>query len=32
MKVASELEEGMVVTLFPDAGYKYLSDQALWEG
>jgi len=30
MKVASELEEGLVVTVFPDAGYKYLSDQKLW--
>ncbi len=30
--VASELEEGTVVTVFPDAGYKYLSDKALWEG
>jgi S-sulfo-L-cysteine synthase (O-acetyl-L-serine-dependent) len=32
MKVASKLEEGVVVTLFPDAGYKYLSDRSLWEG
>lgn len=32
MKVAQELEEGVVVTLFPDAGYKYLSDKSLWEG
>jgi cysteine synthase B len=32
MKVASQLEEGVVVTLFPDAGYKYLSDKSLWEG
>jgi len=32
LRVASELEEGMVVTIFPDAGYKYLSDKALWEG
>ncbi len=30
--VASELEQGTVVTVFPDAGYKYLSDKALWEG
>jgi len=29
--VASELEEGVVVTIFPDAGYKYLSDKSLWE-
>ena len=32
LRVASELEEGTVVTIFPDAGYKYLSDKALWEG
>ncbi len=32
MKVAGKLEEGIVVTLFPDAGYKYLSDRSLWEG
>jgi cysteine synthase B len=32
MNVASQLEEGVVVTLFPDAGYKYLSDKSLWEG
>ncbi|HUE99137.1 MAG TPA: cysteine synthase family protein [Anaerolineales bacterium] len=31
LRVARELEEGVVVTLFPDAGYKYLSDKALWE-
>ena len=32
IQVASELQEGVVVTVFPDAGYKYLSDKALWEG
>jgi cysteine synthase B len=32
LQVASELNEGLVVTIFPDAGYKYLSDRALWEG
>ncbi|MCC7118309.1 MAG: cysteine synthase family protein [Anaerolineales bacterium] len=32
LQVASQLEEGVVVTLFPDAGYKYLSDKSLWEG
>jgi cysteine synthase B len=32
LRVASELEQGVVVTLFPDAGYKYLSDKSLWEG
>ncbi len=31
MEVASSLDEGVVVTVFPDAGYKYLSDEALWE-
>jgi S-sulfo-L-cysteine synthase (O-acetyl-L-serine-dependent) len=30
LRVAEELEEGVVVTLFPDAGYKYLSDKKLW--
>ncbi|MBI3160930.1 MAG: cysteine synthase family protein [Chloroflexi bacterium] len=32
LEVASRLEEGVVVTVFPDAGYKYLSDKNLWEG
>jgi cysteine synthase B len=32
LKVASTLDQGLVVTLFPDAGYKYLSDEALWAG
>jgi cysteine synthase B len=31
LQVAQQLEEGIVVTLFPDAGYKYLSDKSLWE-
>ena len=30
LQIASELEEGLVVTVFPDAGYKYLSDEKLW--
>jgi cysteine synthase B len=30
--IAQELEEGVVVTLFPDAGFKYLSDEKLWKG
>ncbi len=30
LKVAGELDRGLVVTIFPDAGYKYLSDDALW--
>ncbi len=32
LQVADELRRGTVVTIFPDAGYKYLSDRALWEG
>jgi cysteine synthase B len=32
LKVISELDEGTVVTVFPDAGYKYLSDTKLWQG
>jgi cysteine synthase B len=32
LRVASRLENGVVVTLFPDAGYKYLSERELWEG
>lgn len=31
LQVARKLEKGMVVTVFPDAGYKYLSDAKLWE-
>jgi len=31
LQVASELTKGVVVTIFPDAGYKYLSDRGLWE-
>lgn len=30
LRVAQALSEGVVVTLFPDAGYKYLSDRSLW--
>ena len=32
LQVASELEDGQIVTIFPDAGYKYLSDKKLWGG
>ena len=31
LEVASQLDEGVVVTVLPDAGYKYLSDKKLWE-
>jgi cysteine synthase B len=31
LEVASRLDEGVVVAVFPDSGYKYLSDKKLWE-
>jgi cysteine synthase B len=31
VRVAEELHEGTIVTIFPDAGYKYLSTKGLWE-
>jgi cysteine synthase B len=31
LQVAEEIQEGIVVTIFPDAGYKYLSFKSLWE-
>lgn len=31
LRVAGELDEGLVVTVFPDSGDKYLSDKSLWE-
>jgi cysteine synthase B len=31
IQVAEELDQGVVVTVFPDAGYKYLSDDRLWQ-
>jgi S-sulfo-L-cysteine synthase (O-acetyl-L-serine-dependent) len=30
LKIAEKLQRGIVVTIFPDAGYKYLSDINLW--
>ena len=30
-QVAKEHKNGVVVTVFPDAGFKYLSDDALWK-
>ncbi len=30
LQLAKTLDEGVVVTVFPDAGYKYLSEKALW--
>jgi cysteine synthase B len=32
LKIARELHEGVVVTIFPDAGTKYISDKNLWRG
>ncbi len=32
LQIAAGIEKGVVVTLFPDAGYKYLSDRELWNG
>ncbi len=31
LETAGELQEGVVVTVLPDAGYKYLSSRGLWE-
>jgi cysteine synthase B len=31
LRLAAELDHGSIVTVFPDAGYKYLSEKALWE-
>lgn len=31
VQVAEQLDQGIVVTVFPDAGYKYLSDKELWD-
>jgi cysteine synthase B len=31
LRVASELRQGVIVTIFPDAGYKYLSER-FWGG
>jgi cysteine synthase B len=30
IRVASGLKEGTVVTVFPDAGFKYLSEETIW--
>ena len=31
LNLARELDSGLIVTVFPDAGYKYLSEPAIWE-
>ena len=30
LQLAEDIDEGVIVTVFPDSGYKYLSDAALW--
>jgi cysteine synthase B len=30
LQLAETLDEGQVVTIFPDSGYKYISDKKLW--
>ena len=30
LQIAERLQAGVVVTLFPDSGYKYLSEHDLW--
>ncbi len=32
LQLATSLRDANVVIIFPDAGYKYLSDRTLWEG
>ena len=32
LRVVQQLDEGIIVTVFPDAGYKYMSDKNLWSG
>jgi cysteine synthase B len=31
LELAWTLESGVIVTILPDAGYKYLSEDSLWE-
>lgn len=31
IKISSELDHGTIVAMMPDAGFKYLSENALWE-
>jgi len=30
-QVANQIKDGVVVTVFPDAGFKYLSEEQLWQ-
>ena len=32
LQLAEQVREGLIVAVFPDAGYKYLSDKKLWQG
>ena len=32
LQIAEGLDQGVVVAVFPDAGYKYLSNKSLWDG
>jgi cysteine synthase B len=32
LRVAETLDQGIVITVFPDAGFKYLSEKEIWEG
>jgi len=31
LRLAEEIDRGLIVTVFPDSGYKYISDKSLWE-
>ena len=31
LRVAEQIDEGVIVTIFPDSGMKYVSDAKLWE-
>jgi cysteine synthase B len=32
LRLADKITAGTIVTVFPDGGYRYMSDDALWEG
>lgn len=31
LRLAEEIDSGLIVTVFPDSGYKYISDKSLWK-
>jgi cysteine synthase len=31
LQLAAGLDQGLIVVVLPDSGYKYLSQKALWE-